>query len=162
MDDAPAADLAAGNMRCEMNLGENVKVSSALDYASGTADRTGAILDMSGWEGVLMVVKLAAIAAGGTNSIKAQQDTDVAGGAMADLAGTKIVVADDDDNQIFVIDLYKPAERYVRLYVDKDTSNACAESAIYVQYNGRKAPFDNNQTDAVTYELHVSPAEGTA
>ena len=140
----------------------DVKITSALDYASGTADRTGAILDMIDYRGVLMIVKLAVIATGGTNSIKAQQDTAANMGTAADLLGSAQTIVDDDDNQIFVIDLFEPAERYVRLYVDKDTSNAMAESAIYVQYGARKRPVENTVTDLVTYERHMSPAEGTA
>ncbi len=145
-----------------MNLSKNVKITTALDYASGSADRTGAILDMSGYEGVLVIVKFAVIATGAVTKIKMQQDTAVAMGAAADLAGTGIDVADDDDNQVFAIDLYKPLERYVRLYVDKDATNATAESAVYIQYKNRKGAIDNNITDAVTTETHVSPAEGTA
>jgi hypothetical protein len=144
------------------NLGKNVKISSALDYASGTADVTGTIIDMQGYDGVLMILHAATIAAGAVTTFKAQQDTDSAGGTMADLEGTGISVADDDDNQLFIIDLYKPEERYVRCYLDKDASNAVGASAIYIQYNGAKAPFDNSVTDASTYELHISPDEGTA
>ena len=144
------------------NLSNDVKIVSALDYASGTADRTGAVLDMQGFDGVLMVVKLAAVAAGGTNSIKAQQGAAAAMGDAADLVGTAQTIADDDDNQVFMIDVYKPAERYVRLYVDKDTANAMAESAIYIQYGAKKRPVVQTVANAVTYELHVSPAEGTA
>ena len=143
------------------NLSAAVKVTSALDYASGTADRTGAVLDMQGYEGVLMIVKFAAIASSAVTTIKAQQDTAVGMGSAADLLGTGISVADDDDNEVFIIDLYKPLERYVRLYVDKDASNATAESAIYVQYETRALPCDNN-TVPVTTEVHVSPAAGTA
>lgn len=143
-----------------MNLSKEVKITTALDYASGTADREGAILDMQGFEGVLMIVKTAAIATGATYKIKAQQDTDAAGGTMADLEGTSQTIADDDDNEVYYIDLYKPAERYVRLYVDKDTSNACAESAVYLQYGPRKLP--TTHATGVTGELHASPAEGTA
>lgn len=145
-----------------MNLSNEVKITTALDYASGTADRTGAILDMSGYEGVLMMVKFAAIAAGATTSIKAQQDMAVGGGTMADLAGTGITVAADDDNQIFWLDIYRPQERYVRLYVDKDAVNAVAESAVYYQYGPRKEAVSNNVTDLVTGEFYASPAEGTA
>jgi hypothetical protein len=144
------------------NLGKNVKISTALDYASGTADRNGATLDMAGWDGVLMIVKFVTIAAGAATSIKAQQGAVSNLSDAADLAGTGITVAADDDNQIFVLDIFQPAERYVRVVVDKDAANATAEDAIYIQYAGRTVPFDNNQTDAVTYELHVSPAEGTA
>ena len=145
-----------------MNLSENVKVTTALDYASGSADRNGATLDMQGYEGVLMIVKLAAVATGAVTSIKAQQDSASGMGTAADLAGTAQTIADDDDNQVFIIDLYQPQERYVRLVVDKDGTNAVAESAIYVQYGPRSLPVSNNVTDAVTTEKHISPAEGTA
>lgn len=145
-----------------MNLSKDVKFTKALAYASGTADRNGDVLDMAGYEGVLMLVTFATIATGGTNSIKAQQGALANGNDMADLTGTKIVVADDDDDQIFFIDLYKPEERYVRLVVDKDASNACAESAVYIQYNGRSRPVVNNVTNLVTGEIHVTPIEGTA
>ncbi len=145
-----------------MNLGKDVKITTALDYASGTADRNGSTLDMQNFEGVLMIVKFATIAAGATTSIKAQQGAASDLSDAADLEGTGIAVAADDDNQVFIIDLYRPRERYVRLVVDKDGSNAVAESAIYVQYGPRKKPVTQNVADAVTYELHVSPAEGTA
>lgn len=145
-----------------MNLGKDTKITTALDYASGTADRDGAALDMQGYEGVLMIVKFATIAAGATTSIKAQQGAQSDLSDAADLEGTGITVAADDDDQVFVIDLYRPQERYVRLVVDKDGSNAAAESAVYIQYGPRNRPVDNNVTDEVTYELHVSPDEGTA
>lgn len=145
-----------------MNLGKDVKVTTALDYASGTADREGATLDMQGYEGVLMIVKFATIAADAVTTVKAQQGAAAGMGDAADLAGTGIAVAADDDNQVFVLDVFKPQERYVRLVVDKDGSHAAAESAVYIQYGARVRPVENNVMDAVTYELHVSGAEGTA
>ncbi|MBU3736563.1 MAG: hypothetical protein FGM62_06250, partial [Methylobacterium sp.] len=54
-------------------LSQNIKISVGLAYASGTADRTGEILDMAGWDGVLVVAQFGAIATGGTNAIKMQQ-----------------------------------------------------------------------------------------
>jgi len=141
-------------------LSENVKITTALDYASGTAVRNGAALDMQGWDGVLMVVKLATIAAGGTNSIKAQQGAASNLSDAADLLGTGQDIADDDDDEVYYIDVYQPRERYVRLVFTKDTSNACAESALYIQYKGKDLPA--TQPSGVTGETHVSPAEGTA
>ncbi|MBN2404491.1 MAG: hypothetical protein JXE06_02820 [Coriobacteriia bacterium] len=140
----------------------DLKVSTALDYAEAAADRNGATLDMKGYDGVLMVVKFAAIAAGAVTSIKAQQDSASNMGTAADLEGTSITVADDDDNQVFIIDLEKPAERYVRLVVDKDAANNTAEDAIYVQYGPGYKPQTNAVTDEVTIERHVTPDEGTA
>jgi len=144
------------------NLSKEVKVTTALDYASGSADRNGATLDMSGYEGVLMIVKFAAVATGATVSIKAQQGAASNLSDAADLAGTAITVADDDDNQIFMIDVYQPLERYVRVVVDNDASNATAQSAVYIRYGARTLPQTNNVTDAVTTETWVGPSEGTA
>jgi hypothetical protein len=145
------------------NLSAAAKVTTALDYASANADRDGAGLDMSGFEGVLMVVKFAAIAAGAVTSIKAQQsDDDGVADAYSDLLGSKIDVAADDDNQIFIIDLVKPRKRFVRLVVDKDAANVTAESALYIQYGAHKKPVVQTVADEVTYERHVSPDEGVA
>jgi hypothetical protein len=145
-----------------MILGKDVKISSALAYASGTASRNGTTLDMMDWEGVLMICTCAAIGAGATYTIKAQSGDNSGLSDAADLTGTSITMADDDDDQLFVIDLHRPLERYVRCVVSKDGANTCAESVVYVQYGGNKLPFDNSQTDAVTYEAHTTPAEGTA
>jgi hypothetical protein len=138
------------------------KYTKALSYASGTADRTGVVLDMSGFQEVDIVVILATIATGGTNSIKAQSDDNLAFASPQDITGTAQTIADDDDDQVFIIHIANPPERYVRLYVDKDTSNACAESAMYVQSKPSSKPQTNDVTNAVTTESHVWPVVGTA
>jgi hypothetical protein len=143
------------------NLGKNTKITVADAYDLGSTDVTGAILDMSGWDGVVCIVTLGAITSGAVTSAKWQQDTAVGGGTMADLLGTGVTIADTDDDELVIMDLYKPIERYVRVYIDKATQNA-ATSAIYIQYRGSKAPVDNSVTGESTYELHISPAEGTA
>jgi hypothetical protein len=138
------------------------KYTIALAYASGTADRTGAVLDMSGFQEVDIIVSLGAVEAGGTNSIKAQSDADSAFGSPQDITGTAQTIADDDDSQVFIIHVANPPERYVRVYVDKDTSHALAESAMYVQHKPSVKPITNAVTDAITTESHVWPAVGTA
>jgi hypothetical protein len=138
------------------------KFTTALDYVSASADRNGAVLDMMGFKGVMMVVKFAVIATGAVTTIKAQSGTDGTMTDAADLAGTGQTIAADDDNQLFIIDLYEPCERYVRLVIDKDGANATAECATYIQYGAGYRPTTVNVTDLVTYERHMSPAEGTA
>jgi len=148
-----------------MNLSENVEVSTAVTPTAGAAGQTainGTTLDMSGYEGVLILVRMGAITAGGAQSINAAQGAESDLSDAADLEGTKITIADDDDDQIFMIDLYRPTERYVRLEVARATQDSVVASAEYIQYSPRKAPIDNNVADASTVELHVSPAEGTA
>jgi len=141
------------------NLSKEINVTQCLAYASGTASRNGATLDMQGYDGVLCIVTHATIAASAVGDVHWEQDSASGMGTAADLAGTAIAVADDDDDEVWVLDLYRPLERYVRAVVTKDASNAQAESLVYVQYRGRKAPVSNAGADE--YELHVSPSEGT-
>ena len=141
-------------------LSETVKITSALDYDSGTADRNGVTLDTKGFEGVLVVVKFATIAAGAVTSIKMQSGEESDLSDAADLLGTGLSVAADDDDEVKYLDLYQPNERYVRVVVDKDASNATAESAVYIQYGPSSAA--TTQPTGVEGELHQSPAEGTA
>ena len=81
-------------------------------------------------------------------------------GAAADLEGTAQTIADDDDDETFYIDLYRPRERYVRVVVDRATQNAVVASAEYIQYGPRKKPITHGT--GVSGETHASPAEGTA
>lgn len=146
-----------------MNLSKQIKITQAItptDGAAGTADINGTILDMQGFEGVLVEVVFGTITSGAVTSIKMQQDTASGMGTAADLTGTAQTVADDDDEQIFYIDLYKPVERYVRVVVDRGTQNAVVASATYFQYGAHDQPVSHGAT--VSGETHVSPAEGTA
>jgi hypothetical protein len=144
-------------------LSKEVKVSQAITVTAGAAGVTtinGAVLDMMGWDGVLIVVTFGAIVATGVQSIKAQQDTAVGMGAAADLAGTGQAVADTDDEKTFFIDLYRPQERYVRVVVPRATANATVASAEYIQYRGAKKPSTHGAN--VAGETFASPAEGVA
>lgn len=145
------------------NFTTSHKIVAALAYASGTADREGAGQSMVGYETITAIVHFAAINNSAVTAIKMQQsDDDGNSDAYSDLEGTKIDVAGSDDDQIFYIEVVQPQKKYVRLYEDKDASNAVAESAIYILSGPRERPVTNNVTDLVTGELHVSPDEGTA
>lgn len=142
-------------------LSHNVKISVGLAYASGSADREGAVIDMKGWDGVLVIAQFGTIATGAVTSIKMQQGAAANLSDAADLAGTAQTIADDDDSKVKYIDVYQPRERYVRVVVDKDATNACAETVTYIQYRGREVPPSAHGT-GVAGEAHLSPAEGTA
>lgn len=147
----------------ENNLIKNVKITPAVVPSDGVAAATilyGEILDMANYESVLMVVTFGVITSGAVTTIKAQQDTDSAGGTMADLLGTSQTVAATADDGTFYIDLVKPLERYVRLAIPRATQNAVVSSATYIQYNPRVKP--TTQATGVSGELHVEPIEGTA
>ena len=147
----------------EKQLSYDVKISSAIAPAAGvagTSDIEGTTLDMKGFEGVLMVIRFGAITSGAVTSIKAQQGDESDLSDAADLEDTGQTIADDDDEETFYIDLYRPQERYVRLYVDRGTQNAVVASAHYIQYGAGLVPVTHGT--AVSGETHISPDEGTA
>ena len=104
---------------------------------------------------------MAAITTGAVTSIKAQTDTTSAFGSAQDIEDSSITIADDDDNQIFIIDVKNVPERYLRVYLSRATQ-AAAASAVYVQYGPDTLPQTNDVTDEVTTETHIWAANGTA
>lgn len=145
------------------HLIEDTKISIALTASAGaaaTTDASGAALDMSGWDGVLVIVTFGAITAGAVTTIKMQQDTSSAMSGAADLEGTLQTIADDADDKTFYIDLKSPRESFVRVYIDRATQAAAIASATYVQYRGRRKSAA--QGTNVSGESWHSPAEGTA
>ena len=139
------------------------KVTAAILPSNGvaaTSDIEGVTLDMAGYAGVMAVVTFGAITGSAVTSIKMQQGAASNMSDAADLEGTGQTIADDDDDETFVIDLKQPTDRYVRLYVDRGTQNAVVASATYIQYGARSKPVSH--ASGVTGEFHGGPDEGTA
>jgi len=130
------------------NLSKDAKISLALAYASGTTSRNGATLDMSGYESAMMIVTFGAIATGAAVTLKAQYSDD--GTTFTDISGASYDITGSDDDKVYAFDIVSPKHRYLRVVVVKDSTNACAESAIYVQYNPRQAPTSQGAGVSVT------------
>ena len=144
-------------------LTKEAKISTAITPTAGVAastDLNGSTLDMQNYDSVLMLVRMGAITGSAVTSVRAQQGENSDGSSMADLEGTDITIADDDDDEIFAIDIIKPEKRYVRVVVKRATQNAVVTGAEYIQTGPRKQPV--SQGSGVTVETHVSPIEGTA
>lgn len=149
-----------------------MRIVPCLSYASGTSDVTSKVIDTKGFDAVAIVVHCATIATGAVTDIYLQEadaasdaDTLTSG---ADLAGSSVTIADDDDNQAFVIQVNKPLKRFLQLAVNKDATNAWAGSAIAYLYNADAVPTTHAEgtgtsggAAVVTVERHVSPIAGT-
>ena len=125
------------------SLPKDAKIVPILSYASAATDRTSEVIDHLGYDRCCILVHFATIAAGGTNSIYRQhadaasdQNTLTSG---ADVAGSAQTIVDTDDNNVKFMD-FRPTKRYSQLVVDKDATNACAESAIAILYNATSVP----------------------
>lgn len=143
---------------------KEVKATRVMNaVAAGTTVQNGSILDMSGFDGVLFIAAFGALTATQVTSLKAQQDTDPAGGTMADLEGSLVgPLADSDSNQCLMLDVYRPQERYVRPVVNRLTANAVIDGVLAIQYRASKKPTVQDVTTIAFAEVHASPDEGTA
>lgn len=130
---------------------------------AGTTAQTSSAIDTQGYDGVKIYSLFGAITAGAATSVKVQQSSDNGSAdAYADLAGTSVTVADDDDNQVVVHDIYRPRERYLKVVISRATQNAVIDGVVAVLYNAIKKPTTDDSSTVVARETHVSPAEGTA
>ena len=138
------------------NLTKNCKVTrvKAESASAGTAVNTDSV-DMSGYEGVVFIGCM--VTAHASNFVNLAQSSDDS--TFDDLAGTKVTPG--TSGNMFMVDLYKPSDRYVRLEVDRGGANTVVGEIVAIQYGPtRKAPVTHGTT--VDSEVHVSPAEGTA
>lgn len=135
------------------------KIIKVKDHSTAaTSAVTSDIVDTAGYERVTFLTSFGTAAA--DNTVKIQQDTDSAGGTMADLEGTSVVSGTSDED--VVVTIVKPRERYVRLVAARGTSSTLESVWAILSGPVRELPVDNTTSGTITGELHVSPAEGTA
>lgn len=156
------------------SLTRDAKWVKVLNYVSGTADRTTGVVDTNGYGGVAFIVDFAAIAANAVTNIYVQHadaasDTNTLTSG-ANVATTSQTVADSDDNKVFIVDVQRPTKRYYQLTVNKDATNATAESVTAILYNPKTKPTTHGGGNtslvgdghaAVNYELVGTAASGT-
>lgn len=147
-----------------MNSAISEKVIRVMNaVAAGTSDQTSSVIDTLGFDGVKIYSAFGTITSGAVTSVKVQQSSDDGSAdTYADLEGTSVTVADDDDNQVVVHDIYRPRERYLKVVIDRGTQNAVIDGVIAVLYGARVQPVTNDASTVVSREVHASPAEGTA
>ena len=148
-----------------MLLSTEIAISKVKD-ASG-AGQTGVnsdAVDMQGYEGVLFLVNAGAITSGGVQSINVAQSDDSGGSPddYSDLLGSKVTIADDDDNQLFFVEVKNPQKRYVRLEIARATQDSAFGPIYAFLYGAKIRPVNNNVANTITGEVHIGPAEGTA
>ena len=144
------------------SLAQSTRITRVLDAkAAGTTNQNGTAVDMQTYEGVLFVAAFGALTATQVTALKAQQ-CPTSDGTFSDLEDTKVgPLEDDDDNQLLVLDVKNPLERYVRCVIDRETADAVIDGVIAIQYGPRKKPTSHGSTVSAA-EHHTSPAEGTA
>lgn len=142
-------------------VSKTIRHSNAV--AAGTSTITpSAGIDCQGFNHCRFIVLWGAIVSGGAQSAKVQQSSDDGSSdAYADLTGTSVTVADDDDNQLTIIDINNPAERYLKCIVLRATQNSTVDGIIAI-LSRHDTPVSSQDATVQGWEEHNQPAEGTA
>jgi len=144
-----------------MNLSKAAKASRVSNAVSaGTTAINSSSIDMRGFSGAEFLVSFGAITAGAVTSVKLQGSADDS--AWTDLEATGQAVADDDDNQVFILDTGHLVHRYLRCVVDRATQDAEVDGIVAMQYDADKEPVTHDAATVGGSEYHYAPAAGTA
>ena len=130
---------------------------------AGTTDLTTEGVDTLGYAGARFIIGFGTITSSAVTSVKVAQSSDngVADG-WSDVASSSVTVADDDDNQMVIIDVYKPGKRYLEAIIDRGTANAVVDFMLVELYNPDTAAVTQDTTTVVGTKVLSNPAEGTA
>jgi hypothetical protein len=140
-------------------LGKILKIIKVIGATvAGQTEINGTAVDLSGYEGVMFVAHFGAITVNGVQSLSADQGA-TQGSATDAIAGSKVVVADDDDEKVAVLDIYRPRDRWVRPVIARATADSIVNGCVAYLYGPKKAPPAKDASVAAQKELQ-SPAEG--
>lgn len=112
----------------------SLEVSPQSIAASSAANGNG--VDMQGWDGVLFVLAVGAI--DGTQDMKAQSDDNSGFSSPTDITGASITqVTATGDDKLYLLDVWRPSERYVRAVVTNGAgATADFQAVIAIRYRG--------------------------
>jgi hypothetical protein len=151
---------------------KDIKIVPIATYANANSDRNSEVIDTLGFERCCIVVHFGGIVTNFVGQLYlAHSDTVTDENTLAsgaNVSTSAVAIADTNDNEVMYID-FGPSKRYYQLTVDKDATNACAESAIAYLYGAKVTPITTGAgntvvgagTDIVTGETIVLAASGT-
>lgn len=130
----------------------------AASNTDGNSDR----IDMAGYDGVIFIVTVTDSVATGVATLKVEQNTTDSDSGMAALSGAQAQATsaenDDLNDQLLIVEVYKPAERYVQAVRVSATANIAFGSLIAILYGEKKVPVSEDDT-VLDSALVASPAE---
>lgn len=145
-----------------LQIGRVLKIIKCIAAtAAGQTEINGAAVDLSGYEGVMFVAHFGVITVNGVQSLSADQGA-TSGTATDAIAGSKVVVADDDDEKVAILDIYRPRDRWVRPVIARATADSIVNGCVAYLYGAKKEPPAADGSEAAAGRtLLASPAEGT-
>lgn len=125
-----------------MQLSKNINVIKVSNGATaGTTEVDSSILDMSGYDGVIFIVDLAAVTDASVLTLNTQQNTANQTSGMATITGASATfTASTSSNKALLVDVYRPLQRYVRAAFTRTAQNATVNTIIAIQYKSMFRP----------------------
>jgi len=145
-------------------LARNKITFHSVSAVAGSTDISPANgIDTAGFQGLVFIASYGVLTATAVTGLHLEQSSviDGTGDAFTAVAGSSILIDDDEDNGLLAIELIGPAERFIRCVIDRATANAVFNGVIAIQYGGAKLPVTHDATVRDS-EIHVDAIAGTA
>ncbi len=132
------------------NLASNIKVSwvKALIASANNTDGNTAILDMSGFDGVIFITPVTTATTGSVVTLTVEANTANSDSGMAAITGAAATKTSPANGTLLVVDVYRPLKRYVQGVITSATQVATFDATIAIQYSGSKMPISEATTIA--------------
>ena len=142
-----------------LKSGRFSKIMNAV--AAGTSDQNSESVDVGTGRVATFIAQFGTITTNAVTSIKVQQSPTGTSG-WQDLAGSKVDLADTDDNKIAIVEIENPVKRYVRLVVGRGTANAVISGVIAIVTRVKSRATIQASGEVAGSKILSSPEEGTA
>ena len=144
-----------------MSILKDCKILKIEDsVAAGQAATVSDVVDTAGFEGACFIYKLGVVVNAAAITLQIAQNTANSTAGKADISGATaaIAVAATDSEQVLVVDVKKPRERYLIATLTSATQDVEIDAGICILYNPTVKPITQPTTVDVG-TLVVSPAE---
>jgi hypothetical protein len=137
------------------------EVGAPIANANNT-DANSDRIDTAGYEGVMFIASVTDSAATGVATLKVEQNTTDSDSGMAALAGATATatcaVNDDINDQLLIVDVFRPRERYVQAVRTSATANIAFGTVVAILYGPKTKPVADHST-VLDSAVVSSPAE---
>jgi hypothetical protein len=101
------------------------------------ANAVSAAVDMVGYDRVRFMIQVGAMVSGATLDAWVQESAESNLGNGTNISGAAVVqIANTSNNNVFVIDVYRPAKRYVGVVANAGTANVTLASILAERFRG--------------------------
>jgi hypothetical protein len=146
------------------NLSKGTRIVRASNgVAAGVTPVVCPTIDISGFNGILMIAVLGTITATGVAVLKATAGAAADGSDAAEVEGSAVTANDAQDNKLLVLDIHKPknGQQFFTPVLDRTVANVGVDAILVVLYNASQSPVDVDATVAALKVLS-EPSLGEA